>query len=339
MDEFGDVGGESFESFDEPSIEFSETDFPDMPDESFNGIEAGFDETGVFEDPSSEMAYAEVSENPIPEEEFSDMPDETLEEGGVLVDGTEGTSEEFPDYEMPDMEQASDSTEAFPGRVYNAFEQDVMSENPEFYATGRFYQQGINEYGYEGTCGPTSQANALNELFDTNVFTENNILTTAVENSLCETSSENPEDCGGTNTDQFMNLYEKVSEQTGGAFSTELYEHENALDANQVADRLDQGDVVNVAVDSSVLWDQPRDTFDPLGVPQENEGYSDHWITISGVQRDASGGIVGFDIIDSGGGESSVSLDKYNEMCFGSEEYKVLDPTCIVVSKNKETSS
>ena len=54
---------------------------------------------------------------------------------------------------------------------------------------------------------------------------------------------------------------------------------------------------------------------------------------MTGVQRLDDGTIKGFDIIDSGGGENYVSLDKYNDMCFGTEEHRVIDPTCIVLSK------
>lgn len=217
-----------------------------------------------------------------------------------------------------------------PERVYDDFEQSVMENNPEFYETGSFYSQGVNSRGFEGTCGPTSQANAINKLLDTNELTENKVLDIAVENNLC--NLEGPAvNCGGTTTEQFMELYNKVNEQIGDKINTELYEYGNALDANQVADRLDAGDVVNVAVDSRTLWGQPHGLADLLGV--RREVISDHWITVTGVNRSDSGSIQGFDIIDSGGGESYVSLDRYNDMCFGTGSRIVKDPTCIVVSK------
>lgn len=216
-------------------------------------------------------------------------------------------------------------------RIYDDFEQSVLETHPDFYETGSFYMQGINSHGFEGTCGPTSQANAINKLFETNELTENKVLDIAVNNNLC--NLEGPaESCGGTTTDQFMELYDKVNEQMGDCFNTELFEFDNALDANQVADRLDAGDVINVAVDSSTLWNQkPYGIADLLGV--RREVISDHWITVTGVNRGESGEIQGFDIIDSGGGENYVSLDKYNDMCFGSGSRIVKDPTCIVLSK------
>ena len=70
-----------------------------------------------------------------------------------------------------------------------------------------------------------------------------------------------------------------------------------------------------------------------MGIPCD-DFYSDHWITVTGVQRDELGNIQGFDIIDSGGGVNYVDADKYHEMCFGTDEHRVIDPTAIVVSKN-----
>lgn len=215
-------------------------------------------------------------------------------------------------------------------RTYDDFEQSVLRSNPEFYETGSYYTQGVNSRGFEGTCGPTSQANAINKLLDSKDLTENKVLDIAVENNLCNLDGP-AAGCGGTTTEQFMELYDKVNEQIGDKICTELYEYGNVLDANQVAERLDAGDVVNVAVDSSTLWGQTHGIADLLGV--RRDVISDHWITVTGVNRGDSGDIRGFDIIDSGGGERYVSLDKYNDMCFGTGSRIVKDPTCIVVSK------
>ena len=232
-----------------------------------------------------------------------------------------------------EVDSAADFVEVQDGRVYDDFEMSVLERNSEFYETGSFYEQGINEFGCEQTCGPTSQANALNKLFGSNEFTENDILAVAIENDLCDMSTGRPCDWGGTTTEQFVDLYDKINERTGNTFSTELYEQGNALDAAEVASRLEAGDVVNVAVDSYALWDEPRDYVDSMGVRNEHF-YSDHWITVTGVRKDEAGALAGFDIVDSGGGVDYVSLDTYNTICFGTKEHTVLDPTCIVVSKN-----
>ena len=243
--------------------------------------------------------------------------------------GSEDISSDITSDEQLDV--ASDLPVMTP-REYDDFEQSVLEGKPDFYESGSFYEQGINEFGYQGTCGPTSQANALNELFDTNEFTENKVLNVAVDNNLCSMDSS-PENCGGTTTEQFMELYDKMNEQLDGKINTELYEFNNALDVEDVASKLDEGCVLNVAVDADALWDQPREYVNSMGIPCD-DFYSDHWITVTGVQRDELGNIQGFDIIDSGGGVNYVDADKYHEMCFGTDEHRVIDPTAIVVSKN-----
>ncbi len=55
---------------------------------------------------------------------------------------------------------------------------------------------------------------------------------------------------------------------------------------------------------------------------------------MTGVERDEDGSVMGFNIIDSGGGESYADVDKYERMCFGEEGREMIDPTCIVVSRN-----
>ena len=243
--------------------------------------------------------------------------------------GSEDISSDITSDEQLDV--ASDLPVMTP-REYDDFEQSVLEGKPDFYESGSFYEQGINEFGYQGTCGPTSQANALNELFDTHEFTENKVLNVAVDNNLCSMDSS-PENCGGTTTEQFMELYDKMNEQLDGKINTELYEFNNALDVEDVASKLDEGCVLNVAVDAAALWDQPREYVNSMGIPCD-DFYSDHWITVTGVQRDELGNIQGFDIIDSGGGVNYVDADKYHEMCFGTDEHRVIDPTAIVVSKN-----
>ena len=219
-------------------------------------------------------------------------------------------------------------------REFDDFEQSVLEYRPAFYETGSYYEQGVNEFGYQGTCGPTSQANAINQLLGTNELTENKVLSVAIDNNLCETHGA-LDCCGGTTTEQFMELYNKMNEQLGDKFETELFEYNNVLDANQVAERLENGDVINVAVDADTLWDQPRSYTNEIGARQ-GDSYSNHWITVTGVERMEDGEIKGFDIIDSGAGESYVSLDKYNDMCFGTDEHRVIDPTCIVLSRKNE---
>ena len=52
------------------------------------------------------------------------------------------------------------------------------------------YNQGQNDFGALGTCGPTSIANSLNRVTDTSDFTENDVLHNAMENELCSKSDD-----------------------------------------------------------------------------------------------------------------------------------------------------
>ena len=214
-------------------------------------------------------------------------------------------------------------------REYDDFEQKVLSENPDFYETGQFYRQGVNDLGYEGTCGPTSQANAINTLLGTNEMTENKVLHIAVDNNLCEVGEISPADNGGTSTDQFMELYDKVNEQIGDKLDIECFEYDNSLSVEQMAEKLDEGAVLNVAVDSQTLWGENYHIPGTLG----EDVYTDHWITVTGVNRNDVGDISSFNIIDSGGGVSEVSAETYDRMCFGESGRQMIDPTCIVVRK------
>jgi hypothetical protein len=214
-----------------------------------------------------------------------------------------------------------------PERELNDFEQSVNVDRPGFYDAGKFYEQGINEYGFTGTCGETSMANTMNRVLGTNEFTENDVLSVAIQEGLCDTTSGI--DSGGTTTDQFMELYERMNEQCGGQLDVQLTEFENVLSMEQVAQKLDEGCTINVAVDANTLWD----IQDPMGAPEFESKATDHWITVTGVQRGPDGSITGFDIIDSGGGVSYVDADKYQTMCYGGEGLQLTDPTCIVVSK------
>lgn len=299
----------------------------------------------IFESLSETDNGSEIS-NLMDIEEIPDITEEeSLEAGADLANEevlVEDVSDNVPENEkieetdyIEQIEQVTDSNN-IPERIYDNYEEEIMQQRPDFYESGSFYEQGFNMYGYEGTCGPTSQANALNKLLHTNEFTENKVLGVAISNELCTTVGS-PDLQGGTTTDQFMKLYEKLNEQLGGRITTELYKNNDALDVNEVAKKLDEGSVINVAVDSYVLWDQQRDYVNSMGILQD-DFYSDHWITVTGARRDDMGNIRGFDIIDSGGGINYVSADKYHEMCFGTDEHRVIDPTTIVVSKNGVTS-
>ena len=321
-----------------------------MPPEEYADISDDIPADGY--DESAEMPpeeYAESSDD-IPAEgydESAEMPPEEYADSSddIPADGHD-ESAEMPPEEYADSsddipaEEYEDvpgdvQPDAIPGELGNFvddsdFEELIKQDYPEFYESGNFYVQGINEYGYEGTCGPTSQANAVNTVLGTNELTENKVLTLAVDNGLCETKSLDPEKNGATTTEDFMKLYDNVNDAIGGKLNIECFDYDKALWVDEMADKLDEGAVLNIAVDSATLWDENNHIPGMLS----EDVCTDHWITVTGVERDADGAVIGFNIIDSGGGENYADVEKYERMCFGEEGRKMTDPTCIVVSKN-----
>ena len=196
-------------------------------------------------------------------------------------------------------------------------------------ATG-YYEQGINDFGYEGTCGPTSIANGINRQLGTNAFTENDVLSEAIQEGLCYQDAGSPADSGGTTTDQFMELYEHMNELSGGKLDIQRYDFDQVLSMEEVARQLEEGHTVHMTVDADTLWN--NSTAGLMGTP-EVEKATDHWITVTGVERGENNEITGFHIIDSGGGVDYVDADTYQTMCYGSEDLHLTDPTCIVVSR------
>jgi hypothetical protein len=187
------------------------------------------------------------------------------------------------------------------------------------------YEQGHNSKGFEGTCGPTTIANTLNLLEGKKNYTEENVLDAAC-NGFCATDMT-PEYNGGMRTSDMLALY-AAEDPT---LDTKCFDENNALNPEQIAQEIESGKMINVSVDAETLWDWDDSANNPFynGKP---EVYSDHWITVWNAER-KNGEITGFNIIDSGGGESYVDIDKFNSMYYGTDSKKILDPTCLVISK------
>jgi|GEM_PF-1957604 hypothetical protein len=205
------------------------------------------------------------------------------------------------------------------------------------------YQQGQNDIGAQGTCGPTSIANSLNRVTESSAYSENDVLHNAMENNLCN-KSDDPYVCGGTTTGDVVKIIDNVKSPESN-IHIEVYEYDNALSVNDLALRLNNPHTVAmVGVDSATLWDQRGDVA-CSGLFQHTEAPSDHWITVDSPIRSESGEVTGFNIIDSGGGVSEVSRDRFESMYMGDAGHTVSDPTAIIISNeggatnNYETSN
>ena len=328
------------ESLDDFSEELDETHSPE------SSIEELMDSTDVQEnedelEAESELepeveAESEVEPEIEAEPEVEPELEPEVEAEPELEPEVEAEPEAEPELEPeveaePELEpEIIEDTDSYIDIEHNdEFTELLLEERPdlaEMFENGEFYEQGNNEYGFEGTCGETTQANTLNSLLGTNEITENDVLSVAIDKNLCEVDNLDPANSGGTSTEQFMDLYNEMNHQNGDKLDVELFDYEDALSLDDMASRLENGSVLNIAVDSNELWDLPTDITDTAH-------YTDHWISVTGVDRDVTGNISGFKIIDSGGGEKYLDVDKFERCYYGSSDNPVLDPTCIVVSR------
>ena len=297
---------------------YSIADYPTYSqDPEWQRLNAACEENGDI--PISVLPYEDRIDAVIPEQSVDtpDLPETAAVSSGDIPDGMELPADAA---ELP-----ADAAEL------PADAAELPADAAELPAG--YYTQGNNEFGYEGTCGPTSIANSMNRLLGTSEFSENDVLTQAIQKDLCDHDLPDAADCGGTTTDQFVELYEHMNEMSGGKLDIQRYDFENVLTMEEVAQALDNGSVVNVAVDSATLWGESADGL--MGTLDMSRA-TDHWITVTGVERGDSGEITGFHIIDSGGGVDFVDAGTYQRMCYGDEELHLTDPTCIV-ARNRDT--
>ena len=275
-----------------------------------------------------EQENIDASDAPGPLEEITDAPDAPglPEQENIDASDAPGPPEEITD--APDVAGQPEQELVEPA-IVPADLQEEPGDVPVQNAEG-FYEQGDNAFGFEGTCGPTSVANSMNRLLGENRFTENDVLTQAVQENLCFCESDDPLECGGTTTEQFVQLYERMGELSGENIQVETYEFGDVLSMEEVAQKLDEGCAVNVAVDAATLWGE--DVGNAMGTPPVQRS-TDHWITVTKAERGEDGAITGFEVIDSGGGVSYVDAATYQRMCYGDEQLHLTDPTCIVARR------
>lgn len=309
------------------------------------------------EDATYEIEEADAQGDTADEADIEDTADETEEsdtedtvdetdESAIEESDTDGTNnEDAVDVAEEASESAADSqdgeTEASnidgtndgsnDGTDSNTdAERDHTEKNAVFENVS--YHQGQNDLGALGTCGPTSIANSLNRVTGSTEYTENKVLHNAMDNNLCR-KSDNPYSCGGTTTRDVVNIIDNVK-NPDDHIHTEIYEYDKALSVDDLANRLDDpGTVAMVGVDSATLWDQRGDVA-CSGLFQHTDAPSDHWITVDSPIRDEAGNLTGFNIIDSGGGVSEVSREKFEAMYMGDAGHTVSDPTAILISNS-----
>ena len=254
-----------------------------------------------------------------------DAEDVADEANDVATDGKNGETEDSSIDGSDDGN--NDGTDSNSDTEHDYTEKNAVFENVS-------YHQGHNDLGALGTCGPTSIANSLNRVTGSTEYTENKVLHNAMDNNLCH-KSDNPYSCGGTTTRDVVNIIDNVKNPDDN-IHTEVYEYDKALSVEDLANRLDDpGTVAMVGVDSATLWDQRGDVA-CSGLFQHTDSPSDHWITVDSPIRDEAGNLTGFNVIDSGGGVSEVSREKFEAMYMGDAGHTVSDPTAILISNSGE---
>ena len=326
---------ETGESDTEPTTdETGEADSEETADETDEAnTEDTTDETDEADTESTADETDEVDTDDMTNEtDTEDTADETDAEDTVDETSTDGVNDAAADGQNGETEASSidgsddgnnDGTDSNSDTECDHTEKNAVFENVS-------YHQGQNDLGALGTCGPTSIANSLNRVTGSTEYTENKVLHNAMDNNLCY-KSDNPYSCGGTTTRDVVNIIDNVK-NLDDHIHTEVYEYDKALSVEDLANRLDDpGTVAMVGVDSATLWDQRGDVA-CSGLFQHTDSPSDHWITVDSPIRDEAGNLTGFNVIDSGGGVSEVSREKFETMYMGDASHTVSDPTAILIS-------
>ena len=316
----------------EPELEESEAEEQEPVEESGAEEPESVEEPETEEPEPEEESALEESEAEEPESEEPESVEEPEPEEESEPVGETEPQEESESLGEAEPEDTSDNAD----EVDNQKEAENVSddsdeETEQEQLENCNYNQGQNDLGAQGTCGPTSVANALNRVTGTNEYTENDVLHSAMDNDLCR-KSDNPLECGGTTTKDVVDIIDKVKDPESN-IHTEVCDYDKALDVDSLADRLDDaGTVAIVGVDSATLWDQRGDVSNSGLFQDGTESPSDHWITVDSPVRDGNGNVTGFNIVDSGGGVGYVDRDKFESMYMGDENHKVSDPTAVIVS-------
>ena len=271
---------------------------------------------------------------------------------------------------------------AAPGKVWASFsvgalrgsekfDETLRSDSPWFFEHGEFSMQGINQYGYTGTCGEAALANAMNHIFSTSYYTENMLVKMAVDRNLCTTQSEIKENLGGMSPEQMMylitflnnvagtdileysismdhiakNVFKQPEYSMGGVYvcdnSIELKEDDVAgVDAVMMVTKgVPDVEAMAEDIDNGCVYVECVDSnilwdFDRAIVESVGMKYiaSNHWIAVTNTIRDKTGKLLGFYVVDSGTGTKTVLKDKMHTMIFGLPNEPITDAACIRIN-------
>ena len=153
-------------------------------------------------------------------------------------------------------------------------------------------EQGLAVPNYKGTCGPCSLAIILTIMGES--IGEKDTVQTAIDRGLCVTGC-NPSDNGSMNIRELMTL--------GKIYGLSSEKKRNPSMSRIMRD-LEQGNQVALTISSTLLCN-------PNTVNNLRYQYTDHFVTVTGVNLDSGGNPVSIDVWDTGlhTGSPSTTID------------------------------
>lgn len=176
---------------------------------------------------------------------------------------------------------AAMSTASFPSSAisttvgFGGMDQSTISER-------LIGEQGRQVPGFRGTCGPCTMANIC-RLLGTDCD-EAGAIEMALSKGLCVSRSGDPEDQGGMSIKKFMQL--------GNSYSLSAEKKRNPS-MSRIKEDLEQGKAVSMTVSSELLRN-PNSRIDC------RHRYTDHFVTVTGVNLDSNGNPVSINVRDTG---------------------------------------
>ncbi|WP_148411553.1 hypothetical protein [Murimonas intestini] len=185
--------------------------------------------------------------------------------------------------EIPDLEPAVLSDDLF------------VTGNPQEVSVRLDYMQGDNPFNAYGNCGLVSVSNLL-QLAGIDLG-EDDITLFALKNNMCEYIDGDPENSGGTYPDNLVDILKCAG--IDAQYQLTWSDMSGITSYEGIADLVESGNGVIMQVNAGYLWDSPQ----AMSVDENGSALVNHWVTVTGVARDAqTGEIQGFYICDSGRG-------------------------------------
>lgn len=185
--------------------------------------------------------------------------------------------------EIPNLEPSDISDDLF------------VTGNPQEVAVRLDYMQGDNPFNAFGNCGLVSVSNLL-QMAGIDLG-ENDITLFALKNNMCEYIDGDPENSGGTYPDNLVDILKCAG--IDAQYQLTWCDMSGITSYEGIAGLVESGNGVIMQVNAGYLWDSPE----AMSVDENGTALVNHWVTVTGVARDAqTGEVEGFYICDSGRG-------------------------------------